>query len=108
MALPCKGGARAGVEAGDAHRLPVQKETKRPEQGGSGGLPQAPPDEVDQAPQPSEPVFIQRRSPLIRNRKTGSMEVAPREGQAGRMEGEERPWGRGGFLAPQAPLGGRA
>ncbi|XP_057241454.1 inositol hexakisphosphate and diphosphoinositol-pentakisphosphate kinase 1 isoform X4 [Malurus melanocephalus] len=26
-------------------------------------------------PQPSEPVSIQRRSPLIRNRKTGSMEV---------------------------------
>ncbi|XP_067161304.1 inositol hexakisphosphate and diphosphoinositol-pentakisphosphate kinase 1 isoform X3 [Apteryx mantelli] len=36
-------------------------------------------DEPDQAqqrsPQPSEPVSIQRRSPLIRNRKTGSMEV---------------------------------
>ncbi|XP_035424787.1 inositol hexakisphosphate and diphosphoinositol-pentakisphosphate kinase 1 isoform X6 [Cygnus atratus] len=27
------------------------------------------------SPQPSEPVSIQRRSPLIRNRKTGSMEV---------------------------------
>ncbi|KAM6409455.1 inositol hexakisphosphate and diphosphoinositol-pentakisphosphate kinase 1 [Rhynochetos jubatus] len=27
------------------------------------------------SPQPSEPVGIQRRSPLIRNRKTGSMEV---------------------------------
>ncbi|XP_069654910.1 inositol hexakisphosphate and diphosphoinositol-pentakisphosphate kinase 1 isoform X5 [Haliaeetus albicilla] len=36
-------------------------------------------DEPDRAqqrsPQPSEPVSIQRRSPLIRNRKTGSMEV---------------------------------
>ncbi|XP_042659788.1 inositol hexakisphosphate and diphosphoinositol-pentakisphosphate kinase 1 isoform X5 [Tyto alba] len=36
-------------------------------------------DEADRAqqrsPQPSEPVGIQRRSPLIRNRKTGSMEV---------------------------------
>lgn len=36
-------------------------------------------DEPDRAqprsPQPSEPVGIQRRSPLIRNRKTGSMEV---------------------------------
>ncbi|NWW23779.1 VIP1 kinase, partial [Falcunculus frontatus] len=34
------------------------------------------PDRVQQkSPQPSEPVSIQRRSPLIRNRKTGSMEV---------------------------------
>ncbi|TRZ15280.1 hypothetical protein HGM15179_011800 [Zosterops borbonicus] len=36
-------------------------------------------DEPDRArqksPQPSEPVSIQRRSPLVRNRKTGSMEV---------------------------------
>ncbi|XP_048811690.1 inositol hexakisphosphate and diphosphoinositol-pentakisphosphate kinase 1 isoform X1 [Lagopus muta] len=36
-------------------------------------------DEPDRAqprsPQPSEPVGVQRRSPLIRNRKTGSMEV---------------------------------
>ncbi|XP_064932955.1 inositol hexakisphosphate and diphosphoinositol-pentakisphosphate kinase 1 isoform X5 [Columba livia] len=36
-------------------------------------------DEPDRAqqrsPQPSEPISIQRRSPLIRNRKTGSMEV---------------------------------
>ncbi|XP_065590246.1 inositol hexakisphosphate and diphosphoinositol-pentakisphosphate kinase 1 isoform X4 [Cyrtonyx montezumae] len=36
-------------------------------------------DEPDRAqqrsPQPSEPIGIQRRSPLIRNRKTGSMEV---------------------------------
>uniref|UniRef100_A0A8C3RCY2 Inositol hexakisphosphate and diphosphoinositol-pentakisphosphate kinase n=1 Tax=Cyanoderma ruficeps TaxID=181631 RepID=A0A8C3RCY2_9PASS len=37
-------------------------------------------DEPDRArqksPQPSEPVSIQRRSPLVRNRKTGSMEVS--------------------------------
>ncbi|XP_072725713.1 inositol hexakisphosphate and diphosphoinositol-pentakisphosphate kinase 1 isoform X2 [Ciconia boyciana] len=34
------------------------------------------PDRTQQrSPQPSEPVSIQRRSPLIRNRKTGSMEV---------------------------------
>ncbi|XP_050165688.1 inositol hexakisphosphate and diphosphoinositol-pentakisphosphate kinase 1 isoform X3 [Myiozetetes cayanensis] len=34
------------------------------------------PDHAQQkSPQPSEPVSIQRRSPLIRNRKTGSMEV---------------------------------
>ncbi|XP_063268366.1 inositol hexakisphosphate and diphosphoinositol-pentakisphosphate kinase 1 isoform X5 [Prinia subflava] len=36
-------------------------------------------DEPDRArqksPQPSEPVSVQRRSPLVRNRKTGSMEV---------------------------------
>uniref|UniRef100_A0A8C3PHY9 Inositol hexakisphosphate and diphosphoinositol-pentakisphosphate kinase n=1 Tax=Calidris pygmaea TaxID=425635 RepID=A0A8C3PHY9_9CHAR len=36
-------------------------------------------DEPDRAqqrsPQPSEPISLQRRSPLIRNRKTGSMEV---------------------------------
>lgn len=36
-------------------------------------------DEPDRArqrsPQPSEPVSIQRRSPLVRSRKTGSMEV---------------------------------
>ncbi|XP_053933277.1 inositol hexakisphosphate and diphosphoinositol-pentakisphosphate kinase 1 isoform X9 [Cuculus canorus] len=30
---------------------------------------------IERSPQPSEPVSIQRRSPLIRNRKTGSMEV---------------------------------
>ncbi|NXG58755.1 VIP1 kinase, partial [Hemiprocne comata] len=34
------------------------------------------PDRVQpRSPQPSEPVSVQRRSPLIRNRKTGSMEV---------------------------------
>ncbi|XP_009992585.1 PREDICTED: inositol hexakisphosphate and diphosphoinositol-pentakisphosphate kinase 1 [Chaetura pelagica] len=34
------------------------------------------PDRVQpRSPQPAEPVSIQRRSPLIRNRKTGSMEV---------------------------------
>ncbi|XP_063201847.1 inositol hexakisphosphate and diphosphoinositol-pentakisphosphate kinase 1 isoform X6 [Chroicocephalus ridibundus] len=34
------------------------------------------PDHAQQrSPQPSEPVSLQRRSPLIRNRKTGSMEV---------------------------------
>ncbi|XP_044300839.1 inositol hexakisphosphate and diphosphoinositol-pentakisphosphate kinase 1 isoform X3 [Varanus komodoensis] len=32
-------------------------------------------DETDQAQQPLEPIPIQRRSPLIRNRKAGSMEV---------------------------------
>ncbi|KAJ6662823.1 hypothetical protein lerEdw1_011027 [Lerista edwardsae] len=66
------GGAPAGCGFRPAS---AEKETKKPEQGGSGGLPQAPPDEVDQAPQLSEPIFVQRRSPLIRNRKAGSMEV---------------------------------
>ncbi|NXA55791.1 VIP1 kinase, partial [Nothocercus julius] len=44
-------------------------------------------DEPDQArqrsPQPSEPVSIQRRSPLIRNRKTGSMEVLSESSKSG-------------------------
>ncbi|XP_010224369.1 PREDICTED: inositol hexakisphosphate and diphosphoinositol-pentakisphosphate kinase 1 [Tinamus guttatus] len=44
-------------------------------------------DEPDQArqrsPQPSEPVGIQRRSPLIRNRKTGSMEVLSESSKSG-------------------------
>lgn len=57
-----------------------QKEDKKAEQGSleelsreKGG------DEADRArqksPQPSEPVGVQRRSPLVRSRKTGSMEV---------------------------------
>uniref|UniRef100_A0A8D2JEJ2 Inositol hexakisphosphate and diphosphoinositol-pentakisphosphate kinase n=1 Tax=Varanus komodoensis TaxID=61221 RepID=A0A8D2JEJ2_VARKO len=37
-------------------------------------------DETDQAQQPLEPIPIQRRSPLIRNRKAGSMEVGMLEG----------------------------
>ncbi|KFO90437.1 Inositol hexakisphosphate and diphosphoinositol-pentakisphosphate kinase 1, partial [Buceros rhinoceros silvestris] len=44
-------------------------------------------DEPDRAqqrsPQPSEPVSIQRRSPLIRNRKTGSMEVLSESSKSG-------------------------
>lgn len=34
-------------------------------------------DETDRAVPLSEPIGIQRRSPLIRNHKTGSMEVTP-------------------------------
>lgn len=34
-------------------------------------------DETDRAVPLSEPISIQRRSPLIRNHKTGSMEVRP-------------------------------
>ncbi|NXG22888.1 VIP1 kinase, partial [Grallaria varia] len=44
-------------------------------------------DKLDHAqqksPQPSEPVSIQRRSPLIRNRKTGSMEVLSESSKSG-------------------------
>ncbi|KAL9838059.1 inositol hexakisphosphate and diphosphoinositol-pentakisphosphate kinase 1 isoform 3-T4 [Geothlypis trichas] len=58
----------------------AEKEDKKAEQGSleelsreKGG------DEADRArqksPQPSEPVGVQRRSPLVRSRKTGSMEV---------------------------------
>ncbi|XP_054858374.1 inositol hexakisphosphate and diphosphoinositol-pentakisphosphate kinase 1 isoform X2 [Eublepharis macularius] len=58
----------------------AEKEAKKPEQGSQEDLAKAQgTDETDQrqqvSPQPSEPVCVQRRSPLIRNRKTGSMEV---------------------------------
>uniref|UniRef100_A0ABM5EYZ8 Inositol hexakisphosphate and diphosphoinositol-pentakisphosphate kinase n=1 Tax=Pogona vitticeps TaxID=103695 RepID=A0ABM5EYZ8_9SAUR len=54
----------------------AEKEAKKPE---PGGPEEAGQDETDQARPLSspgvEPVLLQRRSPLIRNRKTGSMEV---------------------------------
>ncbi|XP_060116329.1 inositol hexakisphosphate and diphosphoinositol-pentakisphosphate kinase 1 [Heteronotia binoei] len=59
----------------------AEKEAKKPEQGSLGSVAKAQgTDEADQAqqqlsPQPAELVSVQRRSPLIRNRKTGSMEV---------------------------------
>ncbi|KAL8197316.1 UNVERIFIED_CONTAM: Inositol hexakisphosphate and diphosphoinositol-pentakisphosphate kinase 1 [Gekko kuhli] len=58
----------------------AEKEAKKPEQGSLDDLAKSKgADEVDQipqlSPQPAEPVYLQRRSPLIRNRKTGSMEV---------------------------------
>ncbi|XP_077173892.1 inositol hexakisphosphate and diphosphoinositol-pentakisphosphate kinase 1 isoform X8 [Paroedura picta] len=61
----------------------AEKEAKKPEgeQGSLNDLAKAKGtmDEADQvqqlSPQPAEPVYVQRRSPLIRNRKTGSMEV---------------------------------
>ncbi|XP_066492008.1 inositol hexakisphosphate and diphosphoinositol-pentakisphosphate kinase 1 [Tiliqua scincoides] len=67
------GGAPAGCGFRPAS---VEKEAKQSEQGSAGDLPPKAPDDADQASQLSaEPVFAQRRSPLIRNRKTGSMEV---------------------------------
>ncbi|XP_035769810.1 inositol hexakisphosphate and diphosphoinositol-pentakisphosphate kinase 1 isoform X3 [Neolamprologus brichardi] len=49
-----------------------ENEDKKPNQGSLEDLSQ---DEPDQALQVSDPINIQRRSPMIRNRKTGSMEV---------------------------------
>ncbi|XP_009988399.1 PREDICTED: inositol hexakisphosphate and diphosphoinositol-pentakisphosphate kinase 1-like [Tauraco erythrolophus] len=59
---------------------PLQNEDKKADQGSLEDLSKEKggdePDRAQQrSPQPSEPVSIQRRSPLIRNRKTGSMEV---------------------------------
>ncbi|XP_039242406.1 inositol hexakisphosphate and diphosphoinositol-pentakisphosphate kinase 1 isoform X4 [Pipra filicauda] len=57
----------------------AENEDKKADQGSLEDLSKKGSDEPDRAqqksPQPSEPVSIQRRSPLIRNRKTGSMEV---------------------------------
>lgn len=58
----------------------LQSEDKKADQGSLEDLSKEKGmDEPDRAqprsPQPSEPVGIQRRSPLIRNQKTGSMEV---------------------------------
>ncbi|XP_067411491.1 inositol hexakisphosphate and diphosphoinositol-pentakisphosphate kinase 1 [Emydura macquarii macquarii] len=58
----------------------AENDGKKPDQGSMEDLSRVKSiDETDQAqqrsPQPSEPICIQRRSPLIRNRKTGSMEV---------------------------------
>ncbi|KAG7281847.1 hypothetical protein CRUP_031096 [Coryphaenoides rupestris] len=49
-----------------------ENEEKQTDQGSLEDLSQ---DQVDQALPLSEPIYIQRRSPMIRNRKTGSMEV---------------------------------
>ncbi|XP_041651263.1 inositol hexakisphosphate and diphosphoinositol-pentakisphosphate kinase 1-like isoform X2 [Cheilinus undulatus] len=49
-----------------------ENEDKKPNQGSLEDLCQ---DQTDQAIHVSEPINIQRRSPMIRNRKTGSMEV---------------------------------
>uniref|UniRef100_A0A8C8RX95 Inositol hexakisphosphate and diphosphoinositol-pentakisphosphate kinase n=1 Tax=Pelusios castaneus TaxID=367368 RepID=A0A8C8RX95_9SAUR len=58
----------------------AENDGKKPDQGSMEDLSRVKSiDETDQAqprsPQPSEPICIQRRSPLIRNRKAGSMEV---------------------------------
>ncbi|XP_072242428.1 inositol hexakisphosphate and diphosphoinositol-pentakisphosphate kinase 2 isoform X1 [Leuresthes tenuis] len=49
-----------------------ENEDKKPDQGSLEDLSQ---DQTDEALPVSEPINIQRRSPMIRNRKTGSMEV---------------------------------
>ncbi|XP_075945644.1 inositol hexakisphosphate and diphosphoinositol-pentakisphosphate kinase 1 isoform X3 [Anarhichas minor] len=49
-----------------------ENQDKKPNQGSLEDLSQ---DQLDQAVPLSEPINIQRRSPMIRNRKTGSMEV---------------------------------
>uniref|UniRef100_A0A8C2WFT0 Inositol hexakisphosphate and diphosphoinositol-pentakisphosphate kinase n=1 Tax=Cyclopterus lumpus TaxID=8103 RepID=A0A8C2WFT0_CYCLU len=49
-----------------------ENQDKKPNQGSLEDLSQ---DQLDQALPLSEPINIQRRSPMIRNRKTGSMEV---------------------------------
>uniref|UniRef100_A0A8C5SZU6 Inositol hexakisphosphate and diphosphoinositol-pentakisphosphate kinase n=1 Tax=Laticauda laticaudata TaxID=8630 RepID=A0A8C5SZU6_LATLA len=57
----------------------AEKEARKPEQGSLEDLAESKgSNETDraEAPQPSEPVCLQRRSPLIRNRKAGSMEVS--------------------------------
>ncbi|XP_005300695.1 inositol hexakisphosphate and diphosphoinositol-pentakisphosphate kinase 1 isoform X7 [Chrysemys picta bellii] len=58
----------------------AENDDKKPNQGSMEDLSKVKStDETDQAQerssQPSEPICVQRRSPLIRNRKTGSMEV---------------------------------
>uniref|UniRef100_A0A8C2W8I3 Inositol hexakisphosphate and diphosphoinositol-pentakisphosphate kinase n=1 Tax=Cyclopterus lumpus TaxID=8103 RepID=A0A8C2W8I3_CYCLU len=50
-----------------------ENQDKKPNQGSLEDLSQ---DQLDQALPLSEPINIQRRSPMIRNRKTGSMEVS--------------------------------
>uniref|UniRef100_A0A8D3DTS4 Inositol hexakisphosphate and diphosphoinositol-pentakisphosphate kinase n=1 Tax=Scophthalmus maximus TaxID=52904 RepID=A0A8D3DTS4_SCOMX len=52
-----------------------ENQDKKPNQGSLEDLSQ---DQPDQALPISEPINIQRRSPMIRNRKTGSMEVPDR------------------------------
>lgn len=52
--------------------LTNQNQDKKPNQGSLEDLSQ---DQPDQALPVSEPINIHRRSPMIRNRKTGSMEV---------------------------------
>ncbi|XP_070619090.1 inositol hexakisphosphate and diphosphoinositol-pentakisphosphate kinase 1 isoform X1 [Erythrolamprus reginae] len=66
----------------------AEKETRKPEQEGPEDLTESKGgDETDRAevrsPQLLEPVCIQRRSPLIRNRKAGSMEVLSESSKSG-------------------------
>uniref|UniRef100_A0A8C5SXF5 Inositol hexakisphosphate and diphosphoinositol-pentakisphosphate kinase n=1 Tax=Laticauda laticaudata TaxID=8630 RepID=A0A8C5SXF5_LATLA len=64
----------------------AEKEARKPEQGSLEDLAESKgSNETDraEAPQPSEPVCLQRRSPLIRNRKAGSMEVLSESSKSG-------------------------
>uniref|UniRef100_A0A8C3IJE9 Inositol hexakisphosphate and diphosphoinositol-pentakisphosphate kinase n=1 Tax=Chrysemys picta bellii TaxID=8478 RepID=A0A8C3IJE9_CHRPI len=68
----------------------AENDDKKPNQGSMEDLSKVKStDETDQAQerssQPSEPICVQRRSPLIRNRKTGSMEVMGRSSQESLM-----------------------
>ncbi|XP_072236012.1 inositol hexakisphosphate and diphosphoinositol-pentakisphosphate kinase 2 isoform X3 [Leuresthes tenuis] len=54
---------------------PASAEASRQKQTDQGSLEDLSRDETDRAVPLSEPITIQRRSPLIRNHKTGSMEV---------------------------------
>uniref|UniRef100_A0AAQ4RW23 Inositol hexakisphosphate and diphosphoinositol-pentakisphosphate kinase n=1 Tax=Gasterosteus aculeatus aculeatus TaxID=481459 RepID=A0AAQ4RW23_GASAC len=54
---------------------PASAEVERQKQTDPGSLEDLSQDETDRAVPLSEPIAIQRRSPLIRNHKTGSMEV---------------------------------
>ncbi|KAJ8247485.1 hypothetical protein GJAV_G00246960 [Gymnothorax javanicus] len=58
----------------------AENEQKQPDPGSLEDLSQ---DEPDRALPLSEPISIQRKSPLVRNRKTGSMEVLSETSKAG-------------------------
>ncbi|KAI3364706.1 hypothetical protein L3Q82_011468 [Scortum barcoo] len=62
----------AGLESPTLYTGNSQNEDKKPNQGSLEDLSQ---DQPDRALPVSEPINIQRRSPMIRNRKTGSMEL---------------------------------
>uniref|UniRef100_A0A8C5WZE4 Inositol hexakisphosphate and diphosphoinositol-pentakisphosphate kinase n=1 Tax=Laticauda laticaudata TaxID=8630 RepID=A0A8C5WZE4_LATLA len=89
----------------------AEKEARKPEQGSLEDLAESKgSNETDraEAPQPSEPVCLQRRSPLIRNRKAGSMEVSGGSWKSG--EGHSWPWGVGVifYLRGSERVGGAA
>ncbi|XP_072290761.1 inositol hexakisphosphate and diphosphoinositol-pentakisphosphate kinase 1-like isoform X4 [Eucyclogobius newberryi] len=75
-----------------------ENKDKRPDQGSLEDLSQ------DQAQQPlpvSEPISIQRRSPMVRNRKTGSMEVLSESAQSQTKPGPLRLFSSGSRQSPE-------